>query len=80
MVDTKRGYVGRYEERLARQESERRYQTVLRMFPGFYYTRCALIRTDGRLYTLLLLVLLCFITQVVEARGEERQKRSEVHI
>ena len=29
---------------------------------------------------LLLLLLLCFTTQVVEARGDERQKkRSEVH-
>ena len=25
----------------------RRCQTVVRMFPGCYYTRCALIRTDG---------------------------------
>ena len=30
---------------------ERRCQTAVRMFPGCYYTRCALIRTDGRLYT-----------------------------
>ena len=26
---------------------ERRCQTVVRMFPGCCYTRCALIRTDG---------------------------------
>ena len=25
---------------------ERRCQTAVRMFPGCYYTRCALIRTD----------------------------------
>ena len=31
---------------------ERRCQTAVRMFPGSYYTRCALIRTDGRLYTM----------------------------
>ena len=30
---------------------ERRCLTAVRMFPGCYYTRCALTRTDGRLYT-----------------------------
>ena len=29
---------------------ERRCQTAVRMFRDCYYTRCALIRTDGRLY------------------------------
>ena len=46
--------VGRYEERLAQQQSGAALSnssTLLRMFPGCYYTRCALIRTDGRLYT-----------------------------
>ena len=29
---------------------ERRCQAAVRMFRGCYYTRCALIRSDGRLY------------------------------
>ena len=32
-----------------------------------------------KILLLLLLLLLCFTTQVVEARGDERQKKSEVH-
>ena len=41
---------------------------------------CFAVTGSGEKVLLLLLLLLCFTTQVVEARGEERQKRSEVHI
>ena len=45
-MDIKRGYMGRYEERLAQQESGAALSnSSMYMFPGCYYTRCALIRT-----------------------------------
>ena len=51
MVDIKRGYVGRYEERLAQQDFGAALSNSSTYVPGGYYTRCALIRTDRRLYT-----------------------------
>ena len=48
VVDIKRGYVGIYEECLAQQESGAALSNSSMYFPGCYYTRCELIRTDGR--------------------------------
>ena len=48
MVDAKRGYVGKYEEGFAQQESGAALSKSS-MFPGCYYARCALIRIDGLL-------------------------------
>ena len=51
-VDIKRGCVGRFEERLAQQESGAALsKSSICIFPGSNYTRCALIRTDDLLYT-----------------------------
>ena len=44
--------VGKYEERLAQQESGAALSnssTYVSLYNSCYYTRCALIRTDGRL-------------------------------
>ena len=50
MVDTKRGYVGRYEERLARQESGAALSNSSTYVSGLLLYKVCIIRTDGSLH------------------------------